>query len=365
MISLFLIRLTFLNREFFSMKMNKREELENKLSEETDGTKFSRLKDKLIKNFGESEREAVIRTFMHYAREGKLKHWRGFLMTDIISLVKEGEDAYAAFFKWALTDPELAYWAVNGFLKTAGREAYPLLVSMATDDAVQLVVRANAIKCLSVHSEQKFDSGLPGDPGYWKPEQLPVQALLTWQEEGHPQGAGYATPATHPALQQPATPLEMLAAKLEKKLTKLRSQHYDKANPSNLLVIANENDLVRITEKWTLPEVYALFLRNFSPLDVMIDGDNIEQGLYLYGAQELMERQFGYSLNPVTNQVIHDWPPHLLVIADDGGDPYCLDLSMISDGDAPILYSRHGMGRWEFEKVTGSFMDFLKMLTSV
>lgn len=347
------------------MKMNKREELENKLSEETDGIKLSRLKDKLIKNFGESEREAVIHAFMHYAREGKLKHWRGFLMTDIISLVQEDEEAYAIFFKWALTIPELAYWAVNGFLKTAGREAYPLLVTMATDEAVELTVRANAIKCLSVHSEQKFDSGLPTDPGYWKREQLPVQALLQWQEEGYPFGVGYATPATHPALQQPATPLETLAAKLEKKLAKLRRQHYDKANPGNLLVVANENDLVRITEKWMLPETYALFLKNFSPLHVVIDGGNVEQGLHLYGAQELIERQFGYALNPVTNQVIPDWPSHLLVIADDGGDPYCLDLSVISDGDAPILYSRHGMGRWEFEKVAGGFLDFLKMLTGV
>ncbi|MGO4291059.1 SMI1/KNR4 family protein [Chitinophaga sp. RAB17] len=347
------------------MKMNKREELEYKLSEETDGTKFSRLKDKLIKNFGESEREAVIQAFVRYAREGKLLHWRNFLMTDIIGLVLEGEEAYAAFFKWALTVPDLSYWAVNGYLKTAGKEAYPLLVTMAMSDEVKLEVRANAIKCLSVHSEQKFDSDLPGDPGYWKAEQLPLPALLKWQEEGYSLGVGYTAPATHPALQQPVTPLEMLAAKLEKQLAKYRKEQYDKANPGNLLVIANENDLARINEKWTLPETYALFLRDFSPLHVMLDGGDIEQGLHLYGAQELIVRQQGYAFNPVTDQVIQDWPPHLLVIADDGGDPYCLDLSMISNGDAPILFSRHGMGRWAFEEFAGSFMDFLKKITGI
>jgi len=345
------------------MKIIGREELERKLFEETDGTKFSRHKDKLIKLFAESEREAVIHAFMQYAREGRLKHWRGFLTTDILGLVQEGEAAYAPFFKWALTDPATAYWAVNGFLKTTGKEAYPLLVTMATDKAVELAVRANAIKCLSVHSQQTFDSGLPADPGYWKPEQLPVQALLQWQEEGYPQGVGYAPPVTHPALLEPVTPLENLAAKLEKKLAKLRKQRYDKANPDNHLVVANENDLVRITEKWTLPETYALFLRNFSPLHVQIDGDSFEQGLHLYGAQELIARQSGYSLNTVTNEVIPEWPLHLLVIADDGGDPYCLDLSVISNGDAPVLYSQHGMGYWEFEKAADSFMDFLKLLT--
>jgi hypothetical protein len=347
------------------MKINKREELENKLMAEADGTKFSRLKDKLIKNFGESEREAVIQAFTQYVREGKLLHWRSFLMTDIIALLQEGEEPYIPFFEWALTVRELAYWAVNGLLKTAGKTAYPILVSTAMNEGTKLEVRANAIKCLSVHSEQKFDSGLPADPGYWKAEQLPLPALLKWQKEGYPSGIGYAAPATHPALQQPVTPLEKLAANLDKKIAKYRKQQYDKANPGNWLVIASENDLQRIAEKWTLPETYALFLRNFSPLHITIDGGDFEQGLNLYGAHELIVRQQGYSLNGVTNEVLHDWPPHLLVIADDGGDPYCLDLSMISEGDAPILYSRHGMGRWEFEKVADSFMDFLKMLTKM
>jgi hypothetical protein len=347
------------------MKMSKREELENKLFEETDGTKFSRIKDKLVKNFGTSDREAVIAAFMRYTEAGKLIHWRSFLMTDIIDLVQENEETHTIFFNRALSVPGLAYWAVNGLLKTAGTEAYPLLVAVAMNEAVDLAVRANAIKSLSVHSEQKFDSGLPADPGYWKAEQLPVKALLQWQQEGYPTGEGHATPATHPALLQPVTPLEKLAARLEKKLTKQRAAQYDKANPSNLLVIAKENDLLLITEKWTLPETYALFLKDFSPLHVMIDGGDFEQGLFLYGAQELIARQLGYAVNAVTNKVVPDWPPHLLVIADDGGDPYCLDLSMISDGDAPVLYSRHGMGRWEFEKFAGSFMDFLKILTSV
>ena len=345
------------------MKTNKIEELQRQLFEETDGTKFSRLKDKLIKNYSALQREAVMHVFMQYAREGKLVHWRNFLMTDIIELVQEGEEAYKPFFEWALSVPELAYWAVNGFLKTAGTTAYPVLLTTALNELVKLEVRANAIKCLSVHSEQPFDKGLPTDPGYWKAEQLPLPALLKWREDGYPSGVGHATPATHPALQHPVTPLEILAANLDKKIAQYRQQYYDKANPGNLLVIANENDLLRITEKWALPETYALFLRHFSPLHVMIDGGPFEQGLQLYGAQELIARQQGYSVNPVNHQEIPDWPPRLLVIADDGGDPYCLDLSMISHGDAPVVYSRHGMGRWEFEKITDSFMDFLKLLT--
>lgn len=344
------------------MKMNKREELENKLFEETDGTKFSRLKNKLVKDFGESQREAVLEIFMRYAREGKLKHWRTFLMTDIIGLVQEGEATYFSFFEWALGMPGLDYWAVNGCLKTGAKEAYPVLVTLALDDAREPAVRANVIKCLSVHSEQKFDAGLPTDPGYWKVEQLPLEALRKWQEEGYPHGAGHTAPAIHPALQQPVTPLEKLAARIEKKLARQRQQRYDKANPGSLLVIANPDDLLPVAEKWTLPETYALFLKNFSPLHVVIDGSGFEQGLHLYGAQELVERQLGYAVDAVTNKPLPGWPPQLLVIADDGGDPYCIDLSMISNGDAPVLYSRHGMGRWEFETFTDSFMELLKIL---
>ncbi|HVI47918.1 MAG TPA: SMI1/KNR4 family protein [Chitinophaga sp.] len=331
---------------------------------EMDGGKFARKKDKLIKDFGATHRKAVIQALMQYAREGKLKHWRGFLMIDIVRLVGEGETAYATFFTWALTIPELAYWAVDGYLKTEGAVAYPSLTALAQNNNNQLDVRAKAVKSLAVHSGQPFDRGLPTDPGHWKPEHLRLPTLKQWQQDGYPAGKGYDMPPIHPALQQPSTPFEILAARLDHKLAAMRQAHFDKANPDNLLVIAADSDMQQIAARWTLPENYLLFLKNFSPLRAFIAGGDFAEGLSLYGAHDLIARQAGYSYNPVSNAVISDWPPHLVVIADDGADPYCLDLSAMSDGDAPVLYSRHGEGHWEFHRYAGNFLDFLHKLTA-
>ncbi|PHV38156.1 SMI1/KNR4 family protein [Janthinobacterium sp. BJB304] len=336
--------------------------LHRKLFDETDGVKFSKLKDRLLKKHAADERQAVLAILIAYAREGQLLHWRAFLMTDIVALAEPGE--YGDFFSWSLDMDGLAYWGVDGMLKSMGKEAYAPLVALATAENAKLSVRAKAVKSLAVFSRQPFDTGLPQDPGHWKPDSLPLAAVLAWQRDGYPDGAGHAAPATHAALDDPRTPLEKAAARLEKKLAARRRKEQDLAQPSNWLAIASAADMAGIAQRWALPEQYRRFLACHSPLRVLIDSQQYFQGLSLYGADELVKAQYGYAWDAVSGAAIAGWPEQYLVIADAGADPYCLDLGAIAGGDAPVYTAEHGMGAWRFERHADSFIDFLNEIAA-
>ncbi|ACU63107.1 SMI1/KNR4 family protein [Chitinophaga pinensis] len=336
------------------------QDLSTQLLNESDGNKFAKLKSKLISQYGATDTTQVLEILTTYAREGKLLHWRNFLMTDIIGLIPQGDRQYAAFFEWAITIPNLTYWAVDGLLKTSGQQAYDQLITLATNDQLPVDNRAKAIKSLALHSQQPFDRQLPADPGYWKIPDLRLEELLNWQKNGYQTGAGYTPPATHAALKQPVTALDKIAARLEKKLQERRNSQQDPSNPSDWLIIAADSDIQAIDSKWQLPETYRTFLQNFSPLRVMIDeGDAFAAGLDLYGAGELIGRQDGYAYNSMKQEKILDWPENYLVIADAGGDPFCIDLTT---KEGAIYTSAHGMGTWEFELYAASFLEFLDEL---
>lgn len=332
--------------------------LHRKLFDETDGSKFATLKDRLIKKHGETDRLAVMEILSAYAREGQLLHWRSSLVNSIVGLMQPQE--MKDFFTWAVTMPELSYWGIDGLLKSLGKEAYDTVVALAVADAMPREVRAKAVKSLAVFSRQPFDAGLSQDPGHWKLDSLRLDDVLAWQRAGYPDGAGFAPPATHASLADPVSVLEKAAARLEKRLAKERKQDQDLARPSNWLVIASEADLAAIDQRWTLPEQYRRFLARYSPLRVFIDSKRYFQGLNLYGAAELIKAQHGYAYNPVDQEVIAGWPANYVVIADAGADPYCLDLSAIADGDAPVYTAEHGAGTWEFVRHADSFVEFLK-----
>ncbi|MGK5055868.1 SMI1/KNR4 family protein [Janthinobacterium sp. LB2P49] len=332
--------------------------LHRKLFDETDGSKFARLKERLLKKHAVDERLAVLDILMAYARDGQLLHWRSFLMSDIVHLVEGSK--HAAFFAWALEQPTLAYWAVDGLLKSTGVDAYAPLVALATSGTTSLEVRAKAIKSLAVFSRQPFDQGLPSDPGHWKAEQLRLDAVLAWQADGYPDGAGYKAPATHKTLVKPLSRLEIAAALLERKLALRRQREQDLAQPSNWLTVASAEDMAEIDAHWVLPEIYRRFLQWYSPLRVHVDGKRFPVGLHLYGAAQLVKAQHGYSVHAVHHHNIASWQSKLVVIADAGGAPYCVHLEERSiDGDLPVYRAEHGTGGWRFELHTDDFIDFL------
>lgn len=168
-------------------------------------------------------------------------------------------------------------------------------------------------------------------------------------------------PTEHPSLKNPQTELEKAAAKLNQQLEEYRKKtKEDPANPSNRLVMAKEQQIQEIEKYWTLPETYKTFLKNYSPLRVSMARKEFPDGINLYGAEELLQRQAGYSYDAEHDCEFPDWPQGYLVIADSGADPFCIDTKDIQNGDAPIYSAMHGMGTWEFDLYADSFLLFLK-----
>lgn len=338
----------------------KLEKLRQQIIDETDGSKFSKLIQKLLKKYSSTDREYVLNILTEYAKNGQILHWRNFLLSDIVKLVNEEEAKYINFFEWCVTQPKLTYWGIDGLVKTKGKKSFPTLIELAKNDNLEIETRAKSIKSISIYSNQSFDRDLPKDPGHWKLEDLRIVEVENWQKTGYQEGQDYSKPKTHISLENPKTELEKMVSKLNQKLEVERSKNQDLSNPTNWLVIADETDILNVEKKWKLPENYLLFLKNFSPLNVYIDSKKYFQGLNLYGASELLKRQEGYSFNPVINQTIDEWPKNFVIIADAGADPYCIDISKIKENDAPIYTSMHGTGEWEFELCADSFLDFIK-----
>ncbi|OGD63710.1 hypothetical protein A2160_03425 [Candidatus Beckwithbacteria bacterium RBG_13_42_9] len=93
-----------------------------------------------------------------------------------------------------------------------------------------------------------------------------------------------------------------------------------------------------------------------------IEDERFVNGLHLYGTSGLIKSQDGYSYNPIKKEQIDEWPKEYVVIADDGADPYVIDLSQSDGEDAPILFAYHGEGNWDFQESAPSFAEFLQSL---
>jgi hypothetical protein len=123
-----------------------------------------------------------------------------------------------------------------------------------------------------------------------------------------------------------------------------------------------KDTISNIKEKWNLPSVYLNYLTKYPNKGKFIDNDRFVNGLNLYGASELIRMQEGYSYNPIEKKPIEAWQKDYVVVADDGADPYVLDLSQSDGTDAPILFAYHGEGDWDFQKHSPSFAEFLESL---
>jgi hypothetical protein len=244
-----------------------------------------------------------------------------------------------------------------------------VVLRIARDRNAPTELRAQAAKRLAQASRQKFDRDLPSDPGRWKETQLRLDELDAWEAAGFPEGAGYPAQPRDPGLDHPITAVERLAARLDARLARARAEASypeDPAWPSQRLVPASERNMFPVNERWKLPSFYREFLTRFSPLRVRIDGEEFYNGgLYLYGADELVERQLGYAWSSDPAHRLPDWPVGYVVVADHAGDPFVLDLTRSNRADAPVLTAEHGTGRWDFEEVAPSFEAFLMQVTEM
>lgn len=173
------------------------------------------------------------------------------------------------------------------------------------------------------------------------------------------------TKRQHPALFNPITEVDKAAAALEVVLRRQRIGHPPSGPPMNWLFRADEADIKEVRSRWDLPEVYIEFLEKFSPfgLDFEAEDNLYWQPVTLFGAHDLISGQDGYSFNSVEGTGNEDWPRSYVVIGHTGYDPFVIDLNQISNGDAPVLHSIHGMGKWEFGPVEDSFIKFLLSLS--
>ena len=99
----------------------------------------------------------------------------------------------------------------------------------------------------------------------------------------------------------------------------------------------------QIRRRWELPADYWMLLERCCGLRTVWSNDTYE-ALELWGLDTLMKGQEGYAYNPVEQKVIKDWDEHLVVIASDAGDPYCLDLRR---NDTAVFWAEHGAGTWD------------------
>jgi hypothetical protein len=84
----------------------------------------------------------------------------------------------------------------------------------------------------------------------------------------------------------------------------------------------------------------------------------IVEELYLYGLEELSDRQAGYRTDARTGEASAGWDKDRFVIADWTANP-------ISVGpDGAICYSRHGEGAWTYIRIAEDLPTFLSMLAA-
>ena len=94
----------------------------------------------------------------------------------------------------------------------------------------------------------------------------------------------------------------------------------------------------QIRRRWELPADYWMLLERCCGLRTVWSNDTYE-ALELWGLDTLVKGQEGYAYNPVEQKVIKDWDEHLVVIASDAGDPYCLDMACSIAGISICLNS--------------------------
>ena len=336
-------------------------DLRNSLFAAKDGRAACDAINALTKLAKKGNREAQT-VLAAYISDGSISHMRTHACGCLADVVTEADTEFATIFQRGLSDQLLQYWSVQGYIRSGGKSSYDELTRIVNDIAMPLEVRCHAVKCLAAYSKQPFDRELPSDPGDWKEKDLRLAEINAWKSRGYPDGQGFAEPSRHSALDVPETEFEKIVSRLDKKLAKKRQTRQDLANPTNWLAVASPEDIQRIKTRWKLPAVYLDFLTRFSPIKVTIESRKFYSHFQLFGASELIEAQDGYSFNPIEQQLIEDWPAHLVVIASHGGDPFVLDLSKSDSRDAPIATAEHGVGVWEFSRVARSFTAFLETL---
>ena len=338
------------------------EQLLGQLFEAKDGVAAFEVIDKLKRaaKKSTSKRTAIIEGMMKYSEETPFSHLKSLVIPSINDIVNENENQYADYYKAKIKngDDAEAYYAIEGYAKIMQKEAYDFLVEMLLSRKLNMECEALIVCELSHLSNQPFDNGNPYEKRAWTDNDLKLEEIEKWKNDGYPDGNGYKGPVVHNCLQEPDTPEEKIYAALNNRLKKRREQRNDNAHPAFWLIRADEADIEAIKKQINPPANYLDFLMKASPLNVEMKIKDYGP-VFLYGAHNLIDGQNGYSVVPEINSETNDWPENYIVIATCEGDPFCID---ISQTNSPVYYAAHGMDEWDFDVAFDSLGDFLKAL---
>ena len=84
----------------------------------------------------------------------------------------------------------------------------------------------------------------------------------------------------------------------------------------------------------------------------------IVEDLYVYGLDELAERQAGYRTDASKGMPSADWDATQFVIADWAANPVTIGQ------DRVIRYARHGMGAWTYTRIVADLPSFVLLLAA-
>jgi len=84
----------------------------------------------------------------------------------------------------------------------------------------------------------------------------------------------------------------------------------------------------------------------------------IVEDLYVYGLDELAERQAGYRTDASKGMPSADWDATQFVIADWAANPVTIGQ------DRVIRYARHGMGAWTYTRIVADLPAFVLLLAA-
>lgn len=331
-----------------------------KLFEAKDGSTACAAMDLLKKKASADNRKQIIEALMKYSIETEMDHLKSLTLIWINNLIEEDEKQYADYYinKIESENMKAAYYAIEGYCKIMQKDSYEYLVSVLLSKKLDMECNALIVCQLSSLSNNPFDMNTPYDKPEWNEKHLKIDEISAWRDAGYPEGNGYEEPKIHICLLKPSTPEEKVYSRLDTKLKKKREKNTDKAHPSAWLTKAEDTDMKLIKEKWNLPNNYLDFLIKASPLNVTIKLKGY--GLVrLFGADNLIEGQYGYSYNPVEGKDIEEWPKNYIVIGSCNANPFCID---ITQENSPIYYAQIEMGKWDFDVSHNTLLDFLKSL---
>jgi hypothetical protein len=131
------------------------------------------------------------------------------------------------------------------------------------------------------------------------------------------------------------------------------------------VVPVSATTVASVAQRYGLPTVYRDFLTALGQTGITIVPGPF-QALTLYAAPELERAQVNFrGTRPGDESFVapHGWRRSWVVIANDNGDPYFLDVSKPTPtGDYPVWTAMHGTGTWEPSLAASSLAQFLRIL---